>query len=589
MGALSSLTNRIFFACTLLATLSLGFALYFVNERVSHEAEAELRRGLEEAGTLVDQQRASLTDRFARFARLVADLPKLKAAVATGDPPTVQPLADDYRTQIDADLVLVTDRRGIRLGASGLAAQSPPSPPAPPDSADELSTFWPHEVGVLQIVSVPILIGAQPSEVLGRLTIGFVLDERRANELKDITGSEVAFAASGRVLAATVPREAQARLEPALQSDGVSTVTIGDEEYITLRRPLEDAPGAPSALILRSRTERLRFLSTIRTGLLGALIVTVLLATILSYAVARTMTRPLAAITRAMGDVAATGDLTRKVSLHSRGWDDADARLLASTFNTLTDSIARFQREAAQKDRLLSLGRLSTVVAHEIRNPLMIIRASLRSLRREEVTSGELREAVSDIDEETDRLNRIVTDVLDFAKPIRFELAETRINALCRSSAEAAEAGESAPIITLDLDPADPVVVTDPERLRTALVNVLTNARHAVDRAARVPAGGGVAVVNEPLIEVRTRVTPKRLHISVRDRGVGIAPEDLAHIFDPYFTTRRAGTGLGLPIARNIVEGLGGTIGISSRVGEGTDIRIDLPVAPPDSPPGQVH
>ena len=587
MAALSSLTNRIFLACTLLATLSLGFALYFVNERVSHEAEAELRRGLEEAGTLVDQQRASLTDRFARFARLGADQPKLKAAVATGDPPTVQPLADEYRRQIDADLVLLTDRHGFRLAASGLDATSPPTPRVAPDSPAELSTFWPHGRGVLQIVSVPILIGAPPSEVLGRLTVGFVLDERRANELKDITGSEVAFGASGQVLASTLPADARNLLESAMRADGVSTVRIDDEEFIALRRPLDEAAGAPSALILRSRTERLRFLSTIRTGLVGALIVTVLLATILSYAVARTMTRPLAAITSAMGDVAATGDLTRKVSLQSHGWDDADARLLAATFNTLTDSIARFQREAAQRDRLLSLGRLSTVVAHEVRNPLMIIRATLRSLRREQVTASELREAVADIDEETDRLNRIVTDVLDFAKPIRFELTEARINAVCRASAEAAEAGEATPLITLRLDPADPVVVTDPERLRTALVNILTNARHAVERAPSVAAGGGVAVATEPLIQVHAAVAGGRLRITIADRGVGISPEELTHIFDPYFTTRRAGTGLGLPIARNIVEGLGGTIAVSSRVGEGTEIRIDLPVTPPAQGPGQ--
>jgi len=582
MGALSSLTNRIFLACTLLATLSLGFALYFVNERVTREAEAELRRGLQEAGTLVDQQRASLTDRFARFARLVADLPKLKAAVSTFDPPTVQPVADEYRTQMDADLVLLTDRRGLRLAASGLDAESPPLQSIPPDSAEEQSTFWPHERGVLQIVSVPILIAPPPSEVLGRLTVGFVLDERRANELKDITGSEIAFGTAGRVLASTLPREARDLLAPALESDGVTTVIIGGEEFIAMRRPLGETPNAPFALILRSRTERLRFLSTIRNGLVGALIVTVLLATILSYAVALTMTRPLAAITNAMGDVAATGDLTRKVSLHSHGWDDEDARVLASTFNALTDSIARFQREAAQRDRLLSLGRLSTVVAHEVRNPLMIIRTTLSSLRREHVTPSELREAVADIDEETERLNRIVTDVLDFAKPIRFDLAETHINALCRASAEAAEAGQAIPLITIDPDSSDPTVITDPERLRTALVNILANARHAVDRAARVPAGGGVAVASEPLIQVRTRVHDGRLQIVVADRGVGISPEDLAHIFDPYFTTRRAGTGLGLPIARNIVEGLGGTIGVSSRVGEGTEIRIDLPVTPPD-------
>jgi two-component system NtrC family sensor kinase len=72
--------------------------------------------------------------------------------------------------------------------------------------------------------------------------------------------------------------------------------------------------------------------------------------------------------------------------------------------------------------------------------------------------------------------------------------------------------------------------------------------------------------------------------VAVQDRGTGISSEDLARIFDPYFTTRRAGTGLGLPITKNIIEGLGGTISVSSRVGEGTEIRIDLPLQPPAAP-----
>jgi signal transduction histidine kinase len=589
MGALSSLTNRIFLACALLASLSLGFAFYFVNERVSREAEAELRRGLQEAGTLVDQQRTTLTETFTTFARLVADLPKLKAAVGTGDPPTVQPLAEDYGAQMNADLVIVRGRDGTRLASAGVDVASLPPLAAAPDSAAEVSAFWPHSRGVLQIVSVPILIGMPTTEVMGRLTVGFFLDDARANAFKDATGSEIAFGAEGSILASTLPQEHRGALVAALQSEGVSMVTIGDEEFIALRRHLGDVSraDAPNALILRSRTERLRFLSTIRTGLVGAFIVTVLLATLLSYAVARTMTRPIAAITNAMRDVAATGDLTRKVSLRSRGWDDEDARLLASTFNTLTDSIARFQKEAAQRERLSSLGRLSTVVAHEVRNPLMIIRASLRSLRRDQVTAAELREAVADIDEETDRLNRIVTDVLDFAKPMRFDFAETSVNALCRASAAAAEAREGPPAIAFDLDPTDPAIVTDAERLRTALVNILTNARHAVEGSAQLAAAGGVALASEPPIRIVTRVENGRLSITVSDRGVGIAADDLAHIFDPYFTTRRAGTGLGLPIARTIVEGLGGSINVSSRTGQGTEIRIELPFTPPATMQGR--
>ena len=456
-----------------------------------------------------------------------------------------------------------------------------------PQSVEEVSTFTPHGRGVLQLVSVPVLLEGDLPDILGRLTVGMFLDDRLAAEFKDLTGSEIAFGAQGRILASTLPPEARSVLEEAMAASAIRSVAIDDEEFLVLARPLLAAEGASGttgvALVLRSRTARLRFLGTIRAGLAGVMIVTVLLATVLSYGVARTMTRPLAAVTTAMREVAATGDLTRKVALKSRAWDDEDARLLVSTFNTLTESVARFQREAAQKDRLSSLGRLSTVIAHEIRNPLMIIRASLSILRRDRVTASERREAVSDIDEETTRLNRVVTEVLDFARPIRFELAEADLNQICRASAEAAWTGDPAAEVTFDLDSAMLPVVTDAERLRTALVNVLTNAHHAVMAVARAGTGtdGRPSVVStEDGVHVQSRALNGRVVLAIRDSGVGIAPEDMPHIFDPYFTTRRAGTGLGLPIAKNIIEGLGGTLTVSSRRGEGTEIRIDLPQIP---------
>ena len=594
MRPAASLTNRIFLACTLLAMLSLGFAFYFVNARASSEVEADLRRGLEDAGTLLDQQRATVTDTFTRMARVVADLPKLKAAVETGDAPTVQPLADEYLREVNADLFVLTGARGGVLGAAGTDASALPPTVLSARSADEISTFWPHERGVLQLVSVPILLGVEPAEILGRLTVGFFLDDRLAVQFKTVTGSEIAFGAQGRILASTLPPESRPALARVIGARGIASVTIGDEEFLALARPLVPPPGTPTiavedavSLILRSRTERLRFLSTIRTGLAGVLIGTLLLATILSYGVALTMTRPLAAITTAMRDVAATGDLTRKVTLTSGAWDDEDARLLATSFNTLTESIARIQSQAAQKDRLSSLGRLSTVIAHEIRNPLMIIRASLSSLRPDHVTPSELREAMADIDEETVRLNRIVTEVLDFARPIRFERAEADINLLCRDSADAAWTGSRSGEVAFDLDRTLPPVVTDAERLRTALVNIMTNARHAVLAASRAGTGTdgrSIGVIDAPGVLVRTRYAERRVTISIRDRGIGIEAEHMPHIFDPYFTTRRAGTGLGLPIAKNIIEGLGGTVSVSSRRGEGTEIRIDLPAGSADTP-----
>jgi signal transduction histidine kinase len=534
------------------------------------------------------------------MARLIADLPKLRAAVDTKDPPTVQPIAEDYRQQLAADLLIVTDPKGRVLGSAGRDATALPYQPESAEDLDEFATFLPHARGVLEVVSVPILEFPEPVKLLGRVAVGFFMDDALAHEFKGLTDSEIAFAASGKVLASSLGRESHVALERVLGAGSPATIALGDQEYVALARPMRpgDADAGPITLTLRSRTDRMRFLNTLRAGLVAALIVAVLLSTILSYAVARTMTRPLAAVTDAMRDVAATGDLTRKVSVRSRVWDDADARLLATAFNTLTDSIARFQREAAQKERLSSLGRLSTVIAHEVRNPLMIIRASLSSLRREQVSATDRLEAVADIDDETRRLNSLVSDVLDFAKPIRFELAPTNLNDVCRASVAAAWAGQDERDVRVELDDDLPIVMTDAERLRTALVNILTNARHAVQSAAHTPADTpetrrtssaaasgrsavGVAVANQPGVTVNSEHHGDRVSVVVRDRGIGINPDDLAHIFDPYFTTRRAGTGLGLPIAKNIIEGLGGAITVTSRQGYGTEIRIDLPLTAP--------
>jgi two-component system, NtrC family, sensor histidine kinase HydH len=279
-----------------------------------------------------------------------------------------------------------------------------------------------------------------------------------------------------------------------------------------------------------------------------------------------------------MRQVATTGDLTRKLQLTgSPLWHDEDARLLATTFNTLTDSIAKFQREAAQRERLSSLGRMSTIVAHEIRNPLMIMKGALRQLTREGASAADIKEAAADIDGEAERLNRVVNEVLDFAKPMRFDRATTDINALCRDAAGAVAAAQPDPPVATDFDPSIPTLETDSEKLRTVLVNLLTNAKHAV--AAR--AAASATALNGTAVTLTTaRLGHRRIAIVVRDRGLGIGPEDLPRIFDPYFTTRHAGTGLGLPIAKNIIDGLGGQITVASTPGTGTSIRIELGDAP---------
>jgi signal transduction histidine kinase len=576
MNLLSSLRSRIFLTTILLAFVSIGIAVWVVSVNVTREAENALQREIVRTGDLVEQLRTTRAETYTILAKLIADAPKVKAALDTNDPATVQKVLDEYPSQLQSSLLLVTGKTGAVLATVGASSRTASIMANQPSVRDALAgregfSLLPQPDGILQLVTVPVTIG---SEFLGALSVGFLLDDALAAQLKKVTGSEIAFGMDGQVLAATLPPEDRHALSALLRLDRRSPdVTLGSEEFAALPLPLSGvgdsgpAGAGPIALILRSRTDTLQFLSSIRTKLAAALLAAVLLATVLSFAVARTITQPLAAITNVMREVAATGDLTRKIVLRgSQRWNDEDARLLATTFNTLTDSVARFQREISQKERLSSLGRLSTVIAHEVRNPLMIIKAALHTLSRPEINQPALREAVSDINEEIVRLNRIVNEVLDFARPIRFDVAPTDLNQLCRESAAAAQAAPG-PSVRLDLDPSMPAVPLDAERLRGALVNLILNARHAV-------ATGDVPVA------VSTRAGHGRATITIADSGIGIDAADLPRVFDPFFTTKRGGTGLGLPLAKNVIEGLGGTIAVASAPGRGTEMRIDLPFGP---------
>jgi signal transduction histidine kinase len=598
MRLLSSLRSRIFLTSALLAVLSIGAAIYRVNARVTGEAEQALHREIAATGALVEQLRATRAETFTVMSRLIADTPKLKAAVSTDDPATVQSPLQDIAKQnrLETNLFLVTNKAGKVLATYGVGERTALIIANQPSirqaiAGRETFSLLPQPNGMMQLVTVPIL---GPPDILGTLSVGFLLDETLAAQLKTMTGSEIAFGMDGQILATTLPAGDRGRLGPLLRDvDGSKNVTIGGEEYVALLLPLssEQQPGVPEggpvALILRSRTEHLRFLSALHRELEVTAILALLLATLLSFAVARTITRPLADITSAMREMSATGDLTRKILLRGdRRWDDEDAQLLATTFNTLTDSIARFQREISQRERLSSLGRLSTVIAHEVRNPLMIIKTVLHTLRQPDLGAAAVGEAARDIDEEVGRLNRIVNDVLDFGRPIAFELSPADLNAVCRESAAAAQA-TPGPAVVLNLDPALPLLTTDAERLRLALVNLIVNARQSVD--ARTAAAGATAVPPAESLGVRvsTRATNLGVTIAVADTGAGIGAADLPRVFDPYFTTKRGGTGLGLPIAKNIIEGLNGVISITSTPGRGTEIRIDIPVTAPG--PGTVQ
>jgi signal transduction histidine kinase len=608
---LSSLSNRIFLASALLAVLSIGTALFLVNVIVTRQAEAELEDSLAEAGELVTQFQSLTFNALLRDTALVADLPKLKAAAYTRHAPTVAPLAGEYRAAVQADVLIVTDRSGVVLAVIGDAGLTPQEIGVHPIVKAALAgrsavDVWSQGAGLLQVVSVPIFIDLAQPEVLGTLTAGLQLDQPLANRIKAITRSDVVFVDGGRVRGSTLPASVTEALVAVPDDGRPLRATVNGEEYEAVRRRLVvAAPGraativddgdarrpAPIAIVARSRTAHLAFLSNLHTLLGATTAVAVLVATLLSFAVARTVTRPIRALTATMREMATTGVL-RPTPPPSppTPWEDEDARLLTGTFHTLTGSLERFQREASQRERLSALGRLSTVIAHEIRNPLMIIKGSVRALRRGTAGPDEVASVAADIEGEVTRLNRVVNDVLDYAKPIALIYDVVEIDRLVRDAAQAVVASQPGqPDVVVEAEPGV-TATTDADRLRQVVINLVTNARDAVlARRAEMPAvagdGGAVAEPVLPPVVVRAGMAgTDRVEVDVTDRGVGMTEVEAARMFEPFFTTKKRGSGIGLAISRNIVDGLGGQIDVESRPGAGTTIRLTLPRTRPAPP-----
>ena len=579
MRALGSLSNRLFLVMVLLSIASIGGAMLFVSARLTREHDRAMALRLDETITLVERQRRLLLETSTRLARLVADLPKLKAALATGDAPTIAPIVASYREEIGADVLIISDASGVPVYTAGdargdvatrrlLAERTTAGSPA------VFSTLA-HPRGILQVVSVPIVIGFDPIESLGLLSIGMLLDDGQARELRAATGSELAFTMGNVVLASSIGPSATSSLAPVVGDAGAGTLQIDRASYAWQRYALRPMPGEttaersePRLVVLHSTDEAEATLRSVRLALAAIAMLTALVASVASFGLARTITRPLSDLTASMRDAAATGTLVpRPARAHSHVWDDEDVRVLATTLDTMTDAIGRFQQQAAERDRLAALGRLSTVIAHEIRNPLMIVRGALRGLRRQDDLA--VADAASDIEEQVQRLDRVVTDVLDFARPVHLDVAPASLHAICRDAVAACLAAEPTTAVTLQLDADADVVRTDADRLGAVLVNLIANASEAVRTSGRA--------VEADAIVLGTSRASDAVVIEIVDAGTGIEPGLSDQVFEPYVTTRRSGTGLGLAIARNIVEGLGGTITLSSRPGAGATVRITLP------------
>jgi two-component system sensor histidine kinase PilS (NtrC family) len=239
---------------------------------------------------------------------------------------------------------------------------------------------------------------------------------------------------------------------------------------------------------------------------------------------------------------------------------------LVITFQDLTD-IRSMEETSRRQERLSALGRVAAGIAHEIRNPLAAMRGSIQVLRSELSADPSQAELMDIVLSESDRLNRIITDFLTYARPRKFTLAETDLReplretfALLRHSPEVIDGH------TLEEDlPEEPVLaLADAEGIRQVFWNLSRNALKAM------PEGGTLRAEMRHTVGHNVRIT-------FTDTGRGMSPAQVERLFEPFSSSTTGGTGLGLSIVYQIIRDHGGTINVRSREGHGTTITIELP------------
>ena len=270
------------------------------------------------------------------------------------------------------------------------------------------------------------------------------------------------------------------------------------------------------------------------------------------------------------------GDMDVSVSFADRKDEIGD---LGRDFNDMVTQLKASREEIerlhhtqmSRAEHFATLGELAAGLAHEIRNPLAGIAGVLDIVSRDLPSTSAAHEVIHDAKQEAMQINRILTELLDTARPKPPQFRVTEIVGTVEHAVLFARQQAVTKRINIEFEVKDslPPVEHDPNQINQVLLNLILNAIQSMDKP------GTIRVTLEQDDDLAV--------ISVADEGKGIAPENLSQIFRPFFTTKGQGTGLGLSLARRMVESHGGSITVSSEVGSGTQFEVRLPIARPQA------
>jgi signal transduction histidine kinase len=375
--------------------------------------------------------------------------------------------------------------------------------------------------------------------------------------------------ASG-LLPTRTPAEVARAITMDRQASYIGDERLGRLEYTVAAVPVRDGEaGAILTVPLTARQQEIeRDIDTLDRRVTLAAVLFILLGAGIGYVTAERIADPVNRLTRATGRIA-RGDLDARI--HASTADEL--RRLVDAFNQMADDLKRQRAELERTNRLAAWADMARQVAHDIKNPLTPIQLSAEHLRRVHRDAGSplggvLDGCVDTILSQVSLLRQISSEFSSFASSPVARPQPTEIADVIEEVVTPYRAGLPENVrLSVELAPQLPVLSVDRGLLGRALVNMIENALHAMR-------GGGT-------LTIAARPGDAGVDILVQDTGVGMDADALAHIFEPYFSTKATGTGLGLTIAKRNVELNGGSIEVESVKGRGTTVWIRLRPQPP--------
>ncbi len=407
------------------------------------------------------------------------------------------------------------------------------------------------------VLETPVFNPRRPAERIGLIAAflapGPLLDATTASRDQVGPAIDIAVLASdGSVILRSEPSGepgdgGAATLEenaPVPALDGVE----GPALSVVVREPL--AVALASVLSLRG--------TLVRIGL-----AVLLLSAAIGGAVAWRVSQPIRRLTASVREITARGrpepvaDFPRSVG---------EVGILSSAFQAMLERLATAQRETVLQSRLALLGEVAASLAHDIRTPLSVLKTSAQLLAAGEVPAGEQRAVAHMVAAEVDRVNGVVSNLVDLARPRSGRVGVHPVETLVAGAAGVVRPWARSAGIVLEVAPGDATlrVRADRDQLQQVLLNLLHNAVQAASKPGRVSIGW--------------RADPPWAVIEVTDTGRGFTPDALERAFSPFFTTKPDGTGLGLAIARRLVEEQGGAVGARNLPGGGACVWLHLPL-----------